>query len=64
MIGSVKLFNGNKSRGGYTEINYYDETGREVDPEEAVRVRIREVLASGEIVKESWGYCGTVRKPA
>ena len=65
MTGYVRLFNGNRNRGDYTEITYYDETGKQVDPEEAVRVRIREILASGEPVKETWGYCGQPRrKPA
>ncbi len=65
MTGYVKLFNGNKNRGDYTEITYYNETGEQADPEEAVRVCIKEILASGEVVKETWGYCGEPRrKPA
>ncbi|MCR4690643.1 MAG: hypothetical protein K5739_04810 [Lachnospiraceae bacterium] len=64
MIGCVKLFNGKQSKGDYTEISYYDDADREVAPEEASRVRIREILANGEVVKESWGFCGVVRKPA
>ena len=65
MIGCVKLFNSRHDRGDYTEITYYDDTDNMVDPEEATRVRIREILISGEIVKESWGFCGkSVKKPA
>ena len=62
MIGSVKLFNGRQSRGDYTEINYYDEQDRPADPEEAVRIRIREMLSNGTVVKETWGFCGKAGK--
>ncbi|MBR3306577.1 MAG: hypothetical protein IKI75_04900 [Lachnospiraceae bacterium] len=62
MIGCVKLFNVKHCRGDYTEISYFDDSDREVAPGEASRVRIREILASGEVVKESWGFCGEVRK--
>lgn len=65
MIGCVKLFNNDHSRGDYTEITYYDETDRMVDPQEAARVRIREMLADGTVVTESWGFCGIpVKRPA
>ena len=65
MIGCVKLFNSNHNRGDYTEITYYDETDRMIDPQEASRVRIREMLADGSVVKESWGFCGIpVKRPA
>jgi hypothetical protein len=62
MIGCVKLFNGNFNRGDYTEITYYDDADRMVDPEEATRVRIREILADGSVIKESWGFCGKVTR--
>ncbi len=65
MIGSVKLYNGAKSKGDYTEISYYDETDHLVEPEEASRIRIREILANGEVVKETWGFCGKpMQRPA
>ena len=64
MIGCVKLFNGNHNRGDYTEITYYDDTDQMVDPEEASRIRIREMLADGTVIKESWGFCGNGRKTA
>ena len=65
MIGCVKLFSGKHNRGDYTEITYYDETDIMVDPQEATRVRIREMLADGTVIKESWGFCGfPVKKPA
>ena len=57
MTGCVKLFGG-KNRGDYTEITYYDETGNQVDPEEASRIRIREILSNGAVVKETWGFVG------
>ena len=57
MIGCVKLFNGKINRGDYTEITYFDETDQMVDPEEASRIRIREILADGAVVKESWCVC-------
>ena len=57
MTGCVKLFGG-KNRSDYTEITYYDETDNQVDPEEASRVRIREILANGAVVKEIWGFVG------
>ena len=62
MIGCVKLFNGNHNRGDYTEITYYDDTDQMVDPEEASRIRIREMMADGTVIKESWGFCGKGRK--
>ncbi len=62
MIGCVKLFNGNHNLGDYTEITYYDDTDRMVDPEEATRVRIREMLSDGTVIKESWGFCGKVAR--
>ena len=64
MIGCVKLFNGNHNRGDYTEITYYDDTDQMVDPEEASRIRIREMMADGTVIKESWGFCGKGRKTA
>ena len=64
MIGCVKLFNGNHNRGDYTEITYYDDADQMVDPEEASRIRIREMLADGTVIKESWGFCGKGRKTA
>ena len=64
MVGYVKLF-GSHNKGDYTEITYYDDTDRQVDPEEASRVRIREILANGAVVKETWGFCGKPKsKPA
>lgn len=57
MIGCVKLFNKDHCRGDYTEITYYDDTDQMVDPEEAGRIRIREMLADGSVIKESWGIC-------
>ena len=57
MIGCVKLFNGKINRGDYTEITYFDETDQMMDPEEASRIRIREILADGAVVKESWCVC-------
>ena len=64
MIGCVKLFNGNHNQGDYTEITYYDDADQMVDPEEASRIRIREMLADGTVIKESWGFCGKGRKTA
>lgn len=64
MIGCVKLFNGNHNRGDYTEITYYDDTDQMVDPEEASKIRIREMMADGTVIKESWGFCGKGRKTA
>ena len=64
MIGCVKLFNGNHNRGDYTEITYYDDTDQMVDPEEASRIRIREMMADGTVIKESWGFRGKGRKTA
>ena len=64
MIGCVKLFNGNHNRGDYTEITYYDDADQMVDPEEASGIRIREMLADGTVIKESWGFCKTARKTA
>ena len=62
MIGCVKLFNGIHDRGDYTEIAYYDDADQMVDPGEATRVRIREMLLDGTVIKESWGFCGRVGK--
>ncbi len=64
MLGCVKLFNSVHDRGDYTEITYYNDTDQMVDPEEASRVRIREMLSDGTVIKESWGFCGKVRKTA
>ena len=50
--------------GDYTEITYYDDTDQMVDPEEASRIRIREMMADGTVIKESWGFCGKGRKTA
>ena len=58
MLGCVKLFNSKQSRVDYTEISYYDDADNMVDPEEASRIRIREMLSDGTVVKESWGFCG------
>ena len=57
MIGYVKLFGGKCSPGTYTEITYYDEAGKMAEPEEASRIRIREIKTNGEVAKESWGVC-------
>lgn len=65
MVGYVKLFNYRHNKGDYTEISYYDDADRMVDPEEASRIRIREMMSDGAVVKESWGFCGKpVRKGA
>ncbi|MBR6256402.1 MAG: hypothetical protein IKR23_03405 [Lachnospiraceae bacterium] len=58
MVGYVKLFNDRHNRGDYTEISYYDDADRMVDPEEASRIRIREMLSDGAVVKERWSFCG------
>ncbi|MBR5421925.1 MAG: hypothetical protein IK115_12345 [Lachnospiraceae bacterium] len=62
MLGSVKLFCGKNSVADYTEISYYDDEDRLVEPDEASRILIREMLADGTVLKETWGFCGYARK--
>ena len=61
MIGYVKMFGKTQAGADYTEILYFDEADRPVDPEEATRVLIRDCSKDGRILREVWGICGPVR---
>lgn len=43
--------------GDYSEIYYFDEENNIVDEKEASKCVIRECIANGEIINETWGTC-------
>lgn len=43
--------------GEYSEIHYLDSENNPVDEAEAVKCVIRECLANGELVHETWAKC-------